>query len=119
MNKKGMTLVEIILVVALLGLLAVLISVNATAMLNKEKDKKKTEREKRIENACQTYCSLSKYKESDFCQVKDHDSINVQVLCNEGLLAEEDCDMSLYNSYKSSDVVSEIKNGEFICHIDN
>lgn len=111
MNKKGMTLVEIILVVALLGLLAILISTNAVSMLNKEKDKKTTEVQNRILEACKTYCSLSANKENDQC--KGTQSLSVESLYKDGLITEDD-----YNNIKkeNSSITVSITNAELTCN---
>ena len=111
MNKKGMTLVEIILVVALLGLLAILISTNAISMLNKERDKKITEAQNRILEACKTYCSLSANKENNQC--KGTKPLSVELLYTDGLITEDDYNNS---KKKNSSITVKIENAELTCN---
>ena len=85
-NKKGMTLVEIILTIALLAVLGIIISINAVGMLNREKDKTKTEQNERIIDACLTYCNLSTHKSACTNGAK----ISISSLYSEGLIDEND-----------------------------
>ncbi len=110
-NKKGMTLVEIILTIALLAVLGIIISINAVGMLNREKDKTKTEQNERIIDACVTYCNLSSHKSNCPASTSATKDITVTTLYNDGLIDDDDYTDEL----KGKTLTAKYVNNELTC----
>jgi len=59
MKRSGFTLVELIVTIALLGMVGIVISMNMISVINKEKDKDKAEFKSIMEEAACAYTGLS------------------------------------------------------------
>ena len=85
-RKKGFTLIEMILVVALLSVIGIVITVNLTGTLKDTNQKKCDDFVSEIETAACTYVGWS-YREIA-CNRPGCD-INISILVNEGLIKSE------------------------------
>ncbi len=82
MNNKGFTLIELIIVIALLGALSVVVGLNVNNTLNKQKDKEKNEYREKIEKAACVYADTK----IDIKTCSPNCIIKVNTLINEGLI---------------------------------
>lgn len=62
MNKKGFTLIEVIMVIALIGILSMMIAPNVVLIINKNKEKSCKSLIGSIESACEIYVSNHRYE---------------------------------------------------------
>lgn len=97
MNKKGFTLIELIVTIALLAIIAVISFVSITGMINKNNDKQCESLEVSLKNAAKSYVSDNRYNNS-----VDLTNFKATVLLNEGYLTHE-----LVNPYTNEVINSE------------
>ncbi len=99
MNNKGFTLIEIIIVIALLGTLSVVIGVNMTKSLDSQNEKTKKEYRQRLENAA---CIYVDHKNIDIssCTISSTSNnckVSISSLISEGLI-----DKTISNPYSET-----------------
>lgn len=104
MNTKGFTLTELIITIALIGLIGILVTASSLNDLKKEKEKTEQRITQMIEDAACTYAITS-----DEC--KNGCRVSGDTLVNEGLIDEfiNEKDM------KAKQVQVSFVNGERIC----
>lgn len=85
MNKKGFTLIELMVTVGLLALMGVIIGVNITSILRSTEKQNDDFDKKQIEKAACVYVDSD-----ELCPAKDCDSsVTINKLIEKGLLDEE------------------------------
>ena len=87
MKNKGFTLIEILIVVAILGVAGTVITISLNATLNNANQKRCDEFVKKIEDAACTYTSMS--KKSIVCNRNNCAPIKLSTLISEGFIEEE------------------------------
>ena len=92
MNNKGFTLMEIIIVIALLATLSVVMGLNMTNTMKNQKEKEKEEYKEKITNAACVYADLD-----DTCRNNGSCLISISTLIENGLL-----DKTIVNPYSSN-----------------
>lgn len=107
MKKNGFTLIELIVTIALLGMVGVVISVNLTNMTKKQNSDKEAEFKKIVEDAACAYVGLSYV----MCDETSGCDISGETLITKGLVDEK------INGYSVNEVKVEVKfdNGKKIC----
>lgn len=105
MNKKGFTLIELIVTIALIGFVGIVLSINVIKIVNDQNKKNEEQAKMLVEEAACAYAVLSTSHCESGCIVSG------QTLINEGLIDEEinGVTISLYSVN-----VSYI-NGERVC----
>lgn len=81
MNKKGFTLVEILIVIAILAAISVTVGINMMNIKGQEKDKEYNTYIKNIENAGCLYVEINNISTNTF--------VNIDTLINAGLLRKD------------------------------
>ena len=114
MNNKAFALIEIIVVIAILGLMGVVITISLNKTMQTTNQKQCDEFVKKIEDAACTYTSMS--KKDVVCNRNKCDPISLNILINEGFIAEE-TDVCTGKSIDSSKTVTITwdSNGEKHC----
>ena len=93
-EKKGFTLVELIVTIALLAVITTIIVVNMVALKNKEDDKEQTRVESTIKTAAEAYIEVEGLEQSDST------CVNVRELVQDNYLKEDYVKDYLNNSVK-------------------
>ncbi len=86
MNNKGFTLIEIIIVIAILGTLGVLITLNLSNTLNNAKDDECNSFVEEIERTACVYVGLSNKKIE--CTREKCEPVTLKLLIEEGMIDE-------------------------------
>lgn len=81
MNNKGFTLIEILVVVALLAVISVTVGISMSGMLSRQEENKISKYEKTIENAACAYAEIY--------NIKDNADVTIDTLIKEGLLSKD------------------------------
>ena len=87
MNKKGFTLIETIMVIAILALLMLILVPNVISLINKNNIKSCQNLEASIKNAAKVYVANNKYQLGFSCNASETTSIvkiSIQDLINSG-----------------------------------
>ena len=87
MNKKGFTLIETVMVIAILALLMLILVPNVISLINKNKIKSCQNLEARIKNAAKAYVTNNKYQLGFNCNTSEKTStvtISIQNLIDSG-----------------------------------
>jgi len=82
MNKKGFTLIETIMVIAILALLMLILVPNVISLINKNNIKSCQNLEASIKNAAKVYVANNKYQLGFSCDTTKE--ITIQTLVNSG-----------------------------------
>jgi len=105
MNKKGFTLIELIITIALIGFVGVVLSVNMVKVINNQKEEEEAKAVELIEEAGCAYASLSTSNCDSGC------TISGETLVDNGLIDEK-----ISNTIVADYSVSiTYQNGERIC----
>mgnify|MGYP004559146275 CR=1 FL=1 len=122
MNKKGFTLVELVITIALLGVLGMVIVSNMSGILNKEQDKQYDLFKSTLTKAACSYIHLNAGKTvRNTCVTKGKCSVAVNVLLEQGLISDDD----LIDPRKQAKISSKTyvaityQNNEFTCSVDS
>ena len=88
MNKKGFTLIETIMVIAILALLMLILVPNVIVLINKNNIKSCHNLEESIKNATKMYVTNNKYELGFSCPSTDSTSkdVSIQTLLDSGAL---------------------------------
>ena len=86
-NRKGFTLIEVILVVAIIALLSLILIPNVLVLIDKEKEEACTELENNIIGATKMYVENNKYELGFSCDTEKY--ITVSTLISSGDLKGE------------------------------
>lgn len=107
MNKRGFTLIELIITIALLGTIGVIMSTNVINLIERQKDDKKVETKLLVEEAACAYAGLSTTPCERGCEINGYDLIDL------GMLDEE------INGYQTQGMIIKVKyiDGEKTCEI--
>lgn len=122
MNKKGFTLVELVITIALLGVLGMVIVSNMSGILNKEQDKQYDLFKSTLTKAACSYIHLNAGKTvRSTCVAKGKCSVAVTVLLEQGLISDDDLIDPRKQDKISSKTYVEItyQNNEFTCSVDS
>ncbi len=87
MENKGFTLIEILIVIAILGVVGTVITINLTETLNSTNQKQCDEFVKKIEDAACSYTSMS--NKTITCNRNNCPPIKLRTLITEGFVEEE------------------------------
>lgn len=87
MNRKGFTLVEVIMVIVILALLVVVLAPNVFVLLNKSNEKSCDNLKNNIESAAKIYVTNNKYNLGFSCDSEKN--ITLQTLIESGDLKTE------------------------------
>ncbi len=109
-NKKGFTLVELLVVIALIAIITTSISVAMFEMLQSQKDKIEENSIKNIENAACTYAELNDLRNNCTDKNNCEQNINISNLILDGKLDEEK-----YDKYKEKNVIIKWEKGLKTC----
>ena len=122
MNKKGFTLVELVVTIALLGILGTVIVSNMSGILNKEQDKQYDLFKNTLTKAGCSYIHLNAGKTvRSTCVTKGKCSVAVKVLLEQGLISDDDLIDPRNQEQISLNTNIEItyQNNEFTCSVDS
>ena len=122
MNKKGFTLVELIITIALLGVLGMVIVSNMSGILNKEQDKQYDLFKTTLSKAACSYIHLNAGKTlRSTCITRGKCDVAVTVLLEQGLISDDDLIDPRKHEKISSKTYVEItyQNSEFTCSVDS
>ena len=94
MNKKGFTLVELLATIAIMTVIATVLTINILNIFEKRQEAADESLENIITTAANVYLELNKNEElKETCKINGC-SISTDTLIKEGLLNEEDVDNS-------------------------
>lgn len=88
-NKKGFTLVEIIIVVSILVVVATIFSVNMISTLNKNKEKEEENVITVVKTAAETYIAVNPEKFEDLYEGYGYVDVTIDELIDNGLLNDD------------------------------
>lgn len=129
MNKKGFTLVELVITIGLLGLLGMVIVSNMSGLLNKQQDKQYASFKESLTKAACSYIHLNAAKDEEnpnkslksTCISKKTCSVTVGRLVEQGLISDEDLidPRNKERLSNSTPILITYQNNEFTCSIDS
>ena len=129
MNKKGFTLVELVITIGLLGLLGMVIVSNMSGLLNKQQDKQYASFKESLTKAACSYIHLNAAKDEEnpnkslksTCIIKKTCSVTVGRLVEQGLISDEDLidPRNKERLSNSTPILITYQNNEFTCSIDS
>lgn len=114
MNKKGFTLVEMLVVVGLIAILSTVVGVNVVGMLNDQRTNEQNAFKKKIEDAACIYADLSANKS----RCTSGCNLTIGDLISSGLIAEDLMDSKngvIVGSEKNKSITIIYPNGEKTC----
>ena len=118
MNNKGFTLLEVILVVAILGVITLIVVPSVSGLLNKNKNDQYTNLKMSIISAAKMYVSDNRYNLGIVCNA-DNDVpafiVTLQTLVDSGNLTEPVIDPR----YKSEIPLTNVVNVSYSCNSKN
>ena len=90
--KKGFTLIELIITIALLGLIGTIIATNMTGILDSEQEKEYKKFQKTLTEAACVYVDSNAYLKINGteCSKKDGCLVGVGTILSQGLITEDD-----------------------------
>lgn len=86
MNKKGFTLIEVIMVIAIIAILSIILTPNVMSLIRKNNEKSCEKMISNIESATKMYVNQNKYELGFDCSGKAKE-ITLETLVNTGYLA--------------------------------
>ena len=107
MNRKGFTLMELIVTIALIGFVGIVLSINMVKVINNQDEKNKERVKLLVEETACAYAGLSTSNCDAGCEVAG------TTLINEGLIEEEINGIAV----KDYTVIVTYETGERICKV--
>lgn len=120
MNKKGMTLVELITVLVVIGMIAVITIPTIIKTINKSKEQTTDIQEASIKEAAESYVAENIGKTINFTEADNEEVINLNTLIEEGYLKGELKNLKTNKEYDlvNSKVTIKKENNSYIYTID-
>ena len=89
MNRKGFTMIELLMVIVIIGILSTIMIPNIMAIINKNKDNNLKILESNIISATKAYVNDKKYELDFNCPSENKKQIKLSSLVDEGYLKNE------------------------------
>ena len=89
MNKKGFTLIEVIMVIAIIAILSIILAPNVMVLINKNNERSCEKLIDNIKSAAKMYVNQNKYELGFDCDKNKTKGIKLQTLVDAGYLGGE------------------------------
>lgn len=89
MNRKGFTLIEVIMVIAIIAILSIILAPNVMVLINKNNERSCEKMIDNIKSAAKMYVNQNKYELGFDCDKNKTKGITLQTLVDAGYLGGE------------------------------